>query len=123
MHFIQGLCVAALASIALHSVTFAADIHKTADLSVHSHTVVAGDTLWDLSEKYLGDPLTYPQVKQANQIDNEHALQPGQELKFITARFYPGVVTGITGFQEKPATPRCFSSTRQRDSSAGTILC
>ncbi|MDM1707185.1 FecR family protein [Thiopseudomonas alkaliphila] len=97
MHFIQGLCVAALASIALHSVTFAADIHKTADLSVHSHTVVAGDTLWDLSEKYLGDPLTYPQVKQANQIDNEHALQPGQELKFITARFYPGVVTGITG--------------------------
>ena len=67
MRFIHGLCVAALASIALHSVTFAADIHKTADLSVHSHTVVAGDTLWDLSEKYLGDPLTYPQVKQANQ--------------------------------------------------------
>src|SRR5262245_26354090 len=37
------------------------------------HTVVRGDTLWDLSQRYLGNPWYWPKVWSYNpQIDNPH---------------------------------------------------
>ena len=97
VHFINYLVLVLISSMTMQSATSAADLDKKDGIKVHHHTVESGDTLWDLSEKYLGNPLSYTGIKKINKIDNERLLQPGQELSFISARFYPGIVTAVTG--------------------------
>ena len=47
------------------------------------HTVVKGDTLWDLTEKYLGNPWYWPKVWSYNQhIENPHWIYPGNTIRF-----------------------------------------
>ena len=87
VRFIYIFISVVLSNLALHSIALASALEHKEGVVVHSHTVIAGDTLWDLSKKYLGNPLNYTQIKQANNIDSEYALQPGQELQFISARF------------------------------------
>jgi nucleoid-associated protein YgaU len=42
------------------------------------HTVVKGDTLWDLSQNYLGSPWYWPKVWSYNpEIANPHWIYPG----------------------------------------------
>lgn len=43
-----------------------------------THRVVKGDTLWDICEKYYGDPNLWPQLWELNPfITNPHLLKPG----------------------------------------------
>lgn len=50
------------------------------------HTVVRGDTLWDLSEEYLGTPWYWPKVWSYNpQIANPHWIYPGNQIRFYPA--------------------------------------
>jgi hypothetical protein len=45
------------------------------------HMVVAGDTLWDISEAYLGTPWVWPSVWQDNAaIANPHLIHPGDRI-------------------------------------------
>ncbi|MEN8182575.1 MAG: LysM peptidoglycan-binding domain-containing protein, partial [Myxococcota bacterium] len=45
------------------------------------HVVVRGDTLWDISEAYLGTPWVWPSVWQDNQdIANPHLIRPGDRI-------------------------------------------
>lgn len=49
------------------------------------HQVNKGDTLWDLTTKYLNSPWYWPKIWSYNpQITNPHWIYPGNEL-----RFYP----------------------------------
>jgi len=49
------------------------------------HVVEKGDTLWDLSEKYLGSPWYWPKVWSFNpQIENPHWIYPGDEVRLGT---------------------------------------
>jgi LysM repeat protein len=49
------------------------------------HTVVKGDTLWDLSQHYLGSPWYWPKVWSYNpQIANPHWIYPGNQVRFYT---------------------------------------
>ncbi|MBP5406161.1 LysM peptidoglycan-binding domain-containing protein [bacterium] len=48
-----------------------------------THEVVRGDTLWDISEKYLKSPWYWPKVWSINpQIENPHLIYPGDIIYF-----------------------------------------
>ncbi len=51
------------------------------------HTVVKGDTLWDISAKFLANPWCWPQVWEMNRDDirNPHWIYPGQIIYFDSA--------------------------------------
>ncbi|MBS1149826.1 MAG: LysM domain protein [Myxococcaceae bacterium] len=52
--------------------------------SPSSHTVDKGDTLWDLSQKYLGSPWYWPKVWSYNpEIANPHWIYPGNQVRFL----------------------------------------
>ncbi|WP_072871371.1 LysM peptidoglycan-binding domain-containing protein [Desulfofundulus thermosubterraneus] len=44
------------------------------------HTVVAGDTLWALAQKYLGAGPRWKEIAEANNISDPRKLQIGQKL-------------------------------------------
>lgn len=50
-----------------------------------SHTVVRGDTLWDLAEKYYGDGQKWPTIRDANPGIAERDLTIGSTLKIPAA--------------------------------------
>lgn len=45
------------------------------------HYVQPGDTLWHLSEEYLGDAKAWPLLQEANQIEAPRHMQPGLALQ------------------------------------------
>jgi hypothetical protein len=50
------------------------------------HTVAKGDTLWDLSQSYLGSPWYWPKVWSYNpEIANPHWIYPGNKVRFFPA--------------------------------------
>jgi LysM repeat protein len=61
---------------------------ETGELSVNpthpnQYTVVEGDTLWEISGKFLNHPTQWPQLWSYNsQIKNPHLIYPGQTVYF-----------------------------------------
>ncbi|MGA9575408.1 MAG: LysM domain-containing protein [Lysobacterales bacterium] len=59
------------------------------DVSVRSdhpdeYIVVKGDTLWDISAKFLEKPWQWPAIWQANpQIENPHLIYPGDRISLV----------------------------------------
>lgn len=73
--FVISLLVCVLASAMLVDTTRA-----QSDDTIR-HTVVKGDTLWDLSATYLESPWLWPDLWQQNtQIKNPHLIYPGDVL-------------------------------------------
>ena len=82
------------------------------------HTVVASDTLWGISGKFIKDPYRWPELWRLNaeQVKNPHRIYPGQvlvldrsgddpQLKLETVRLAPRQFdTPLT--QEIPAIPQ-----------------
>ena len=63
------------------------------------HTVVAGDTLWDLSAKYLGSPWKWTEVWERNRfLTNPHYIYPGIKVVIVP----PGAMEVALG-QETPS--------------------
>lgn len=51
-----------------------------------SYVVKRGDTLWDISAKFLGKPWLWPEIWQANpQVHNPHLIYPGDVLSLSYA--------------------------------------
>jgi len=48
------------------------------------HTVIAGDTLWDLSAKYLGSPWKWMEIWERNRfLTNPHYIYPGIQVVIV----------------------------------------
>lgn len=61
------------------------------------YLVRPGDTLWDIAEKYYGDPETWPSIGDANSVTIPKHLQPGAVLKVTPQQSFPGRVEHLTG--------------------------
>lgn len=44
------------------------------------HVVVRGDSLWDLAQRFYGNPFRYHEIAAANHIPNPDLIFPGQQL-------------------------------------------
>ncbi len=52
------------------------------DAAGSTYTIQTGDTLWDLSNKFLASPWYWPKIWSANPyIENPHWIYPGQKLR------------------------------------------
>ena len=46
------------------------------------HQVVRGDTLWDIAEKYFGNPFRYKDLAELSRIRDPHWIYPGDIIRF-----------------------------------------
>jgi hypothetical protein len=54
------------------------------------HVVVPGDTLWDISDAYLGTPWVWPSVWRDNRgIENPHLILPGDRIWISATEMRP----------------------------------
>lgn len=66
-----------------------------------TYTIRPGDTLWDLSGRFLNNPWYWPKVWSFNpEIVNPHWIEPGNVLKF-----YPSAEEAPARVEPAPATP------------------
>lgn len=70
------------------------------------HKVIKGDTLWDLSQSYLHNPLLWPKIWKLNpQIKNPHEISPGEVVKIPTLAEKPEQETSPEGGGMELAKP------------------
>lgn len=51
------------------------------------YTIKKGDTLWDLSKKFIDDPYYWPNIWSKNpEITNPHLIFPGQKIRILDGR-------------------------------------
>jgi len=90
---ITGLKLAVLTiAFAWLSAVHAQDVQLRAD-HPQDYVVVKGDTLWDISGRFLEHPWQWPAIWQANpQIEDPHWIYPGDKISLIYVDGQPRLV-------------------------------
>ncbi len=80
-----------LLALSCLSISTFADEIQLKENHPHRHVVVKGDTLWDISGKFLKNPWLWPKVWRMNrsQIKNPHLIYPGDVVVLDTSGKYP----------------------------------
>lgn len=80
---IRRLIYLTFAAIMMTGVVIAQDVSIRSD-HPDEYVVVKGDTLWDISGRFLDKPWQWPAIWQANpQIANPHLIYPGDVLSLV----------------------------------------
>ena len=61
--------------------SFAKITKKPVEEKLQVITIKKGDTLWDLAEKWLNDPIKWPEFKKYNEYTNPNLIYPGEEMQ------------------------------------------
>lgn len=67
-------------------------------------TIVKGDTLWDLCQQHLKDPLRWRELSNYNDFSNPHLIYPGEALRIPIAMAKEAVEIAegeLAGYQEE----------------------
>ncbi len=71
-----------------------------------TYTVVRGDTLWDISDRFLKQPWLWPEIWSYNpQIKNPHLIYPGDELALEYVDGKPSLVLTRKGERRNSTEP------------------
>jgi hypothetical protein len=74
-----------------------------------TYQIQKGDTLWDVSETFFGEPDFWPKLWSLNkeEIFNPHEIEPGDEIRFVpgTLNEPPSIAVGEKGIEEKSDDP------------------
>jgi hypothetical protein len=81
-----------LTSLALVQSVFASP--ELAEGHPDRYVVVKGDTLWDISERFLKSPWLWPEIWHANpQVSNPHLIYPGDIIGLVYINGKPRITT------------------------------
>jgi len=87
---VLGLLAGALVALRV----FAADVQLRPD-HPDEYVVQKGDTLWDISGRFLEKPWLWPEIWQANpQVKNPHLIYPGDRLSLVYIDGRPHLMLG-----------------------------
>jgi len=83
-------------------------ISGVANAQGYYHIVQPGDTLWDICEKYYGDPYLWPKLWEMNPfVTNPHLLKPGDKIRLMEGYpFKEGVAVKREEAQKPELTPK-----------------
>ena len=74
----------ALFMLAVSGAPLLADTLKLKEDHPERYVVVKGDTLWDISSRFLEDPWLWPEIWQLNpDIENPHLIYPGDVISLV----------------------------------------
>lgn len=77
------------------------------------YVVQRGDTLWDISGRFLNEPWKWPEIWQANpQIANPHLIYPGDRLTLVYIDGQPRIVLNRASGGVVKLSPEVRSSAR-----------
>ena len=109
LHPARGLAAAAIAALAL-AIAVPAGVATGQDQGIDrgvipvapdapsSYVVQPGDTLWDISAKFLSDPWYWPEIWHINpQVANPHLIYPGDTLALTWVDGQPRVTLASGG--------------------------
>jgi len=69
------------------------------------YTIKKGDTLWDLSKKFIDDPYYWPNIWSKNpEITNPHLIFPGQKIRILDGRLE--IIPAYAEADKQPAAPQ-----------------